>query len=136
MDIYAENILDHFKHPRGKEPIANVSIEHHEINASCGDELTVRLRIENDTVTGLSWEGTGCAISQAAMSLLSEELAGMKLENIEVMKPEHIKTLLGLPVGTRRIKCALLCLHALKNTVHKYKGEKPQSWVETIGREE
>ncbi len=131
MDLYAENILDHFRSPRGKEPLGKPTVEHHEINASCGDELTVQLKIDDENITGFSWSGTGCAISQAAMSMLSEELAGMSLQEAGKMKPEHIKELLGVPVGTRRIKCALLGLHALKNALLKYAGKKPQSWVET-----
>lgn len=133
MDLYAENILDHFRSPRGKEPLGKPTVSHHEINASCGDELTVELKIENGMITGFSWSGTGCAISQAAMSMLSEELIGISLKEIEAMKPEHIKELLGVPVGTRRIKCALLCLHALKNAVRKYGKQKSQSWTETAG---
>ena len=135
MDLYAENILDHFRSPRGKEPLEKPTVTHHEINASCGDELTVNLKIENEIVTRLSWSGTGCAISQAAMSMLSEELAGMNLKDIEAMKPGHVKELLGVPVGTRRTKCALLCLHALKNALRKNAGKKPQSWMETAGTE-
>lgn len=133
MDIYAENILDHFKSPRGQNSLADPSVEHRELNASCGDEITVKLKIDNGNTSALSWSGAGCAISQAAMSILSEELLGMKTENIDSMKPEHIKELLGVPVGTRRIKCALLCLHALKNALRKYRGEKSQSWLETVG---
>lgn len=136
MDLYAENILDHFRSPRGKEPLQKPSVEHHEINASCGDALTVQLTIDDEKITGLSWSGTGCAISQAAMSMLSEELSGMSTKDAERMKPDHIKELLGVPVGTRRTKCALLGLHALKNALRKHAKEKPQSWVETVGTEQ
>lgn len=132
MDLYAENILDHFRSPRGKDPLADQSVEHHEINASCGDEITVQLKIDDGHISGFSWSGTGCAISQAAMSMLSEELAGMSLNQLEAMKPEHMKELLGVPVGTRRTKCALLGLHALKNALRKYKGGKSQLWAETV----
>ncbi len=135
MDLYAENILDHFRHPRGTEPLQKPTVVHHEINASCGDELTVSVKIENKKITGFSWSGTGCAISQAAMSLLSEELTGMNLEQLEAMKPDHVKELLGVPVGTRRIKCALLGLHAVKNALRKHAGQEPQSWMETVGVE-
>ena len=133
MDLYAENILDHFKSPRGKERLPKPTVSHHEINASCGDELTVALKIDDGKVSALSWSGTGCAISQAAMSLISEELAGMSLQDLATMKPERVKALLGVPIGTRRVKCALLGLHALKNAVRKYKKQEPQSWIETIG---
>ncbi len=132
MDLYAENILDHFRSPRGKEPLEKPSVEHHEINASCGDELTLQLRIEGKKITALSWSGTGCAISQAAMSMLSEELIGMPLEKADHLEPEHVKQLLGVPVGTRRTKCALLCLHTLKNAIRKHVGKEMLSWTQML----
>ncbi len=135
MDLYAENILDHFKHPRGQEPIGTPSIEHREENASCGDELTLQLILDDKKITAASWSGTGCAISQAAMSLLSEELNGMTIAEAENLGKKHMYELLGVPVGPRRFKCALLALHALKNALRIYKGEKGQSWVETVGVE-
>lgn len=113
--------------------MGKTTVEHHEVNASCGDELTVKLNIDDGKIAACSWSGTGCAISQAAMSMLSEELAGMSVKQLEAMKAEHVKELLGVPVGTRRVKCALLCLHALKNALRKQAGQKPQSWIETAG---
>ena len=132
MDLYAENILDHYRHPRGQEPLANPSAERREENLSCGDELTVRLELKGGVISGVSWEGTGCAISQAAMSLLSEELTGMTTDDLTKMKPERIYELLGVPVGPRRFKCALLCLHTLKNALRVHDGKEPQGWLETV----
>ncbi len=131
MDLYAENILDHYRHPRAKHAIASPSVSHEEVNLSCGDALRVDLRIEDGRVTGIGWEGSGCAISQAAMSMLGEELAGKSLEEIDALKKENVYELLGVPVGPRRFKCALLCLHALKNAVRTFRHEPPQGWTET-----
>ena len=135
MDLYAENILDHFKHPRGQVALANSSVKHREENASCGDELTVQLKIEDEKITGLSWSGTGCAISQAAMSMLSEEILNSKFQIPNSLKAKDIYELLGVPIGPRRFKCALLGLHALKNALRKFEGKKEQSWIETVGVE-
>ncbi len=135
MDLYAENILDHFRSPRGQEPLPEPSVEHDEINASCGDEVHLQLKIEGDHLLALSWSGTGCAISQAAMSILSEEIVGKSIETLQELKPEAVKALLGVPIGTRRIKCALLSLHTLKNTLRKFSGQGPQSWTVTVGAE-
>lgn len=132
MDLYAENILDHYRHPRGQEPLTNATVERREENLSCGDELTVRLALKDGAITGVSWEGTGCAISQAAMSILSEELVGMTSENVTTLKPERIYELLGVPVGPRRFKCALLCLHTLKNALRLHAKKDPQGWLETV----
>ena len=132
MDIYAENILDHHRHPRHKQALSDATVEHAEANLSCGDELTVRLKIENDRVTGIGWEGTGCAISQAGMSILSEDLIGRMTAEIDGLRKSDIYTLLGVPIGPRRFKCALLCLHTLKNAVRKFTGQPPQDWLQTV----
>lgn len=132
MDLYAENILDHFHSPRGQKVIESPTVEHKEENLSCGDELTIKVRIENDRIAEVSWSGTGCAISQAAMSMLSEELTGMSLSDIANLKQEKIYEMLGVPIGPRRFKCALLGLHTLKNALRKQEGKEPQSWLETV----
>lgn len=136
MDLYAENILDHFKHPRHKTPVASPSAEHEEINHSCGDAVKLQIRLENGAIAELGWNGQGCAISQAGMSILSEELTGMKTEDAETITQTHVRELLGVPVGPRRFKCALLGLHTLKNTLRIARGEQPQSWTETVGSED
>lgn len=132
MDIYAENIIDHYKHPHRKERLASPTVTHGETNVSCGDTLTLDLLIENDTIKNLGWTGEGCAISQAAVSILSDELIGKSLADIDALTADGIKTMLGVPIGSRRTKCALLCLHALKNAIHLYRNEPEQSWQETV----
>ena len=92
---------------------------HEEVNVSCGDALKVFLMIKNDRVDAVGWEGTGCAISQAAMSMLSEELAGKLLKEIAAINKETIFAMLGVPIGARRLKCALLGLQAVQNAIEK-----------------
>ncbi len=132
MDIYAENILDHFKHPRNVGEIENATIVHTEENLSCGDSLTLSLKLKDTHITLVQWKGTGCAISQAAISILSEELSGKTLTEILKLQPKDIYELLGVPIGPQRVKCALLCLHTLKNAVHKYQKSPLQSWTRTV----
>ncbi len=138
MDVYAENVLDHYRHPRNKsqEPKTKVqdsAIIHTEENLSCGDTVTVHLAIENDRITSISWDGTGCAISQAAMSMLSEESSGKSIREMEVLMPQNVYDLLGVPIGPRRTKCALLGLHTVKNAMRKHAGKEMQRWTETMG---
>src|SRR5438477_569637 len=104
MDLYAENILDHYRSPRGKQSVVSDqwSVTHEELNASCGDRLAVALTIINNTITHDAWDGEGCAISQAAMSMLSEELIGMKISEADALTKEKIHEMLGVPVGPRR----------------------------------
>ena len=120
MDVYAENILDHYRHPRGKRRLPHPSVTHEETNVSCGDSLTVDLAITDGVVREIGWEGSGCAISQAAISLLSEELPGTSLEKIDAFAPQDVYDLLGVPIGPRRVKCALLGLQAVQNAARAF----------------
>ncbi len=133
MDLYAENILDHYRHPRGKITVDGPTVEQKEINLSCGDEVALQLLIADGKIAKLGWEGTGCAVSQAGMSILSEELTGMTTQQAEGLTRKDIDELLGVPIGPRRAKCAYLCLHTLKNALRKARGEVDQSWTETLG---
>ncbi len=133
MDLYAENILDHFRHPRGKTALPDPTVEHKEVNLSCGDEVEVSLKILDGTIVALGWDGTGCAVSQAGMSILGEELVGKTVAQAEAIAKADIDALLGVTIGPRRFKCAYLCLHALKNALRKAQGKEPQGWTETVG---
>lgn len=134
MDLYADNILDHYKHPRNTGHLSR-AISHREENISCGDDLTIDLVIEDGVITALKWRGEGCAISQAAMSLLSEDIIGMTTADAEALTPDEVYSLLGVPVGPRRFKCALLSLHTLLNTLRTARKQPPQSWLETVSLE-
>ena len=136
MNLYAENILDHYRHPRGKKHVASPTVAHEEVNVSCGDTLTLNLKIEDGMIKEIGWEGTGCAVSQASMSMLSEELEGMSVADAERLGKAEINALLNVPIGPRRFKCAFLSLHTLKNALRTLRAEKPQGWLETVGVEE
>lgn len=132
MDIYAENILDHYKNPRHKMPLASPTVEHEEANHSCGDTLAVQLQLENGRIAHLGWRGDGCAISQAGMSLMSEHLVGMPISEVMKLGKREVYNLLGVSIGPRRVKCALMCLHTVKNALHKAGGQPAQSWIDTV----
>ena len=134
MDIYAENILDHFRNPRHAGLLKECTA-HEERNLVCGDELRISLKIVGGKIADVGWEGTGCAISQASMSILSEELVGRSEEEILKLSKDDIYKLLGVPIGPRRFKCALMSLHATKNAILKSQGKKLMSWGETVEEE-
>lgn len=136
MDLYAENILDHYRSPRGKVRLRSPTVSHEEINHSCGDALRLDLKIEGGKVVEVGWDGTGCAISQASMSILSEDLIGKSEAEIDRMSQKDMYEMLGVPVGPRRFKCALLSLHTLKNALRKSQGKGVQTWTETVAIDE
>lgn len=114
-DMYREIILDHAKNPRSRGLLDPADIDFEGHNPLCGDRLHLTLRVdENDRITEVGWEGEGCAISQASMSMLSEEIVGQTLDEVKGISKEHILEMLGIPLSMNRIKCALLSLKVLK----------------------
>ncbi len=132
MDLYAENILDHFRHPHRKAALTRHSVELQEKNPSCGDSLTLMLRMKKNTIEDVGWEGEGCAISQASMSILADALIGKTIEAAQALSPKDILAMLGVEVGPRRLKCALLSLHALRNALRKFQNLPPTPWREVL----
>lgn len=132
MDIYAENILEHYKNPHNTGSGDNATVSHMEKNISCGDEVTAHLTVRDDKITAIEWQGTGCAISQAGMSMLSDELKDMAINEVLALKKDTVYDMFGVPIGPRRFKCALLCLHAVKNAILVCQEKDPQSWLKTV----
>ena len=119
--MYQENILDHYKSPRNFGKIENASVHHHEHNPLCGDELDMFLIIDkNKIITDVKIQAHGCAISTASASMLTEEIKGKSLEELKKLTKENILNLLGIPLSPVRLKCALLSLDTLKNSIVIY----------------
>jgi nitrogen fixation protein NifU and related proteins len=118
-DLYRENILDHYKHPHNWSPPAReleqVDLEFHDLNPLCGDELTVQLAVDDDgRIEDVRFSGHGCAISQAAASMTSDEVKGMSVEELLKLDRSFVLELLGIDISATRMKCALLSLKVLK----------------------
>ena len=74
--MYQEIILDHYKHPHHRGLVDDFDAEVHHVNPTCGDEVTLRLRVADGAIADLGWEGEGCSISQASTSVMSELVVG------------------------------------------------------------
>ena len=119
--MYQEQILDHYKAPRNHGKIENASVHHHEHNPLCGDEIELFLAIDkNNKIADVKFNGHGCAISQASASMLSEEIKGKSLDELKKLTKENILDMLGIPLSPVRLKCALLSLDTLKNSILIY----------------
>ncbi len=117
MDIYSETILDHYQNPHHAKALAYPSVQATGDNPLCGDKISLDLIIKNETVFDVGFTGTGCAISQAAMSLLADEIIGKKIVNLKKLTPNKVYKLLHIPISPGRIKCALLGLNTLQKAL-------------------
>ncbi|HLD15927.1 MAG TPA: SUF system NifU family Fe-S cluster assembly protein [Candidatus Nanoarchaeia archaeon] len=116
-DIYRENIMDHYKNPRNFGKLENANIEFHDYNPLCGDEITVQLKTNGDEIKGIKFSGRGCALSMATASILTEEIKGKAIKDVEKLTNEDIFKMIGINVSPSRIKCVLLSLSAIKKGV-------------------
>jgi nitrogen fixation NifU-like protein len=123
-DLYREVILDHYKNPRGHGVIEDADAEAEGQNPLCGDEVSIYVAFgeDGDTIDEVKFSGRGCAISQAATSMLMEMTKGRKATEIATMDKDELLEEIGIKLTPVRVKCALLGLTTLKVALHKAKG--------------
>ena len=132
-DMYREMILDHAKNPHHPGVLDPADVDYEDHNPFCGDRLHLTLRVdENNVVTDLAWDGDGCAISQAAASMLGDEVVGKSLDEVKQISKEDVLDLIGIPLTMNRVKCALLSLKVLHVGVY---GKEHWRKVEDEGEE-
>jgi nitrogen fixation NifU-like protein len=130
--LYREVILDHYKNPRGHGVIDGADASAEGQNPLCGDEVAIYVALGEDgeTIDEVKFSGRGCAISQAATSMLTEMVQGRKAHEIATMPRDELLEEIGIPLTPIRLKCALLGLGVLKVALHKAKGTPlPDEWA-------
>ncbi|MDQ4019370.1 MAG: SUF system NifU family Fe-S cluster assembly protein [Actinomycetota bacterium] len=130
--MYREVILDHYKNQRGHGVIEGADAEAEGQNPLCGDEVTLYVAFEDDgdTIGDVKFRGRGCAISQAATSMLTEMVKGRRASEVAAMPRDELLEEVGIPLTPVRLKCALLGLGVLKVALHRAKGTPlPEEWA-------
>lgn len=143
-NMYQEVILDHYKSPRGKGLQETFGGEAHHVNTTCGDEITVRVQLSEDgtSIKKISYDSTGCSISQASASIMFEQIDGKNLTDFNKSSEEFLAmmqskgkfepnedllgdgvSMIGVAQYPARIKCALLSWMAAKDAIIRSKGE-------------
>ena len=122
--LYREVILDHYKNPRGHGVIEDADAEAEGQNPLCGDEVSIYVAFGDDgeTIEDVKFSGRGCAISQAATSMLTEMVQGRTATEVATLDNDELLDEIGIPLTPVRMRCALLGLTTLKVALHKAKG--------------
>ena len=114
-ELYRDQILEHYKRPHNFGRLGDFDLHFEDTNPFCGDEQHVFIKLgEDDRVAEVAFEGQGCAISTAATSLLTDELAGMSRQDLLALPKDFVLDLLGIEISATRLKCALLGLKVVK----------------------
>jgi nitrogen fixation NifU-like protein len=113
-ELYRENILDHYKHPRNRGTLEHPDITYQDANPLCGDELRMDFMVKDGVIEQVRFSGHGCSISQASASMLCERIEGQSLEEVRKLTKEDVLEMLGIELGPVRLKCALLALKTIK----------------------
>ena len=135
-NLYQEVILDHYKRPQHKGLAATYDAQVHHVNPSCGDEITLNVTLDGEKVSAITWDGVGCSISQASVSILSDLLLGKSVSEADLVLTnftelmqskgtmvgddailEDAVAMAGVSKFPARIKCALLGWMAYKDAV-------------------
>ena len=128
--LYREVILDHYKNPRGHGIIEGADAQAEGQNPLCGDEVAIFVALDGDKIEDVRFRGRGCAISQAATSMLVEMVRGRTVDEVASMPRDELLEEVGIPLTPVRLKCALLGLGVLKVALHRAKGTAlPEEWA-------
>jgi nitrogen fixation protein NifU and related proteins len=115
--LYREHILDHYKHPRNFGELQPHDAEFHDRNPICGDEMGVHITLEGDRIDDLRFHGQGCAISQAAASIISDELKGKTVAEVARLDRHFVMDEIGIELSPTRLKCGLLALKVVQGAL-------------------
>ncbi|HET7903517.1 MAG TPA: SUF system NifU family Fe-S cluster assembly protein [Candidatus Eisenbacteria bacterium] len=113
-DFYRQNILDHYQNPRNWGTLDHPDVSAEDSNPLCGDRIRMDLVLKDGKVADVKFSGSGCSISRAAASMLTEEVRGKTLEEVKALGRDDVLEMLGIELGPVRLKCALLALKTLK----------------------
>lgn len=117
MDLYRQQILDHYKYPHNFGHLTRKDVSKTLFNSACGDKINMEVKFKGSNIAEIMFSGEGCAISQASASLLTDYVKGMSKKKALLLSKETVMELLHTDLTPSRVKCALLPLEALKKCI-------------------
>jgi nitrogen fixation NifU-like protein len=126
IDIYQENILDHYENPRNFGHLKKADAKAHDANPLCGDVFDIEMLFEKNKLKEIMFSGHGCAISTASASMLSEKIKNLSVEKMKKIEKEDVLEMLGIELSHVRVKCAMLPLKVMKLGIYNYLDKKQE----------
>lgn len=122
--MYAESLIYTYEHPEHKKAMKDADMKMHEENISCGDKITIYIKLEKGVAKDVSFDGTGCVISMGSADMLADHLKGKSLKEIMSMDKDGLLKLINIDPGPVRLHCATLSLRAVRKAILDYE-KKP-----------
>jgi len=116
-EIYKQNIIDQYKNPHNKGVLSDFDAKMNVKNVNCGDDVTVYIKLKDNKVENVSFDGFGCAISTAASSMLTEKMKDKTVDELKMITPGDVYDMLGIKISPSRVNCALLSYKALNEII-------------------
>ena len=132
-DLYRDYILEHYRRPHNFGVLEAPTVSYEGSNPLCGDRITMMLSLEDGVVRDVAFTGRGCAISQASASLLTDEIKGKTVAEVEKMTPDDLLDLIGIEISPARLKCALLSLDTVAHALADEAAVQAEADVSTSG---
>jgi len=120
MQLYKQEILDHYRFPRHKGRLVQPDFSSGQHNPSCGDQVSFEAKLSNGHIVEIAFDGVGCVISQATASMVAQLVKDKPISFIIALTSEDILTLIGMDLGPTRLKCALISLYALQQGLRSH----------------
>jgi nitrogen fixation NifU-like protein len=119
QSLYKGHIIDHYKNPRNFKKLTDFNMTAKLENSSCGDELEIFLKVEDGIVKDIGFVGSGCAISIASISILTEKVLNKSLEEVGQITSDEMLDMIMMSKDSGRVKCALLGLECVRKALGK-----------------
>ncbi len=119
MDLYREQMMDHYRHPRNHQALTNPTHQAQGINPLCGDQIEVFLNVRDNLINDIGFQSQSCAITTATASLVTEQLRGQPASHLQSFTVDKIQELLGTPLSSSRINCAMVVIEAFKKALEQ-----------------
>ena len=122
LDMYAESMIYAYEHPQHKRRMDNADVSFSEENISCGDRLTVYIKLEGRVMKEVSFDGIGCVISMGSAEILADEMHGKQIDEALSFGKNELLKLINIDPGPVRMHCATLSLRALRKALFLHEG--------------